>query len=128
MEKPTAAEIPNVLQARRFELVGDDGAVRAVLGRLPDPDPGAPPTYGLSLLDGEGRARTYLALLPTGPSLTFDHGGNLGVEVGVDDPVPDATRSGPYLLVNFSDGSPAVAWRAGDDGLVQMSVVGTVTP
>ncbi|MGH3369596.1 MAG: hypothetical protein ACRDPR_06315 [Nocardioidaceae bacterium] len=124
MEKPTAAEIPDVLRARRFELVDGDGAVRAVLGRLPGPDDW--PVLGLAVLDGEGRARAWLALDPTGPGLVFDNGGNAGLDMGVDDAVADDLRVGPYLYLAGPDGAPVVGWRVDEDGsVVTVTAVGS---
>lgn len=120
MEKPTAAEVPDVLQAKRFELVDGDGAVRAILGRLPGPEDW--PVVGLAVLDGEGRARVWLALQPTGPNLTFDRGGNTGLDMGVDDDTPDTLRVGPYLYLAGPDGAPAAGWRVDDDGSAPATV------
>lgn len=118
MENPTAAEVPDVLRAHRIEVVDGDGRVRAVLGRLPNHDAAAPPVYGASLLDADGEHRAWLVLLPTGPSLSFDLGGNQVLELGVDDATADAVRVGAYLYLNGPDGSRALGWHVDADGSV----------
>ena len=63
--------MPDVIRARRFELVDDDGHTRAVLGRLADGSP------HIVLADTDGRMRCAVWLAPNGtPSLAFfdDHG------------------------------------------------------
>ena len=125
MNDPKPAETPSVIQAHRFELIGRTGAVRAVLGELPNPDDTPEPVVGLGILDGDGRPRTWLALLPTGPSLTFDQDGVNALEMGVDDPTADALRTGPYLYLAAPDGRELAGWRVDEDGSVTAIAEGT---
>lgn len=118
MNDATRPETPVVLQAHRFELLGRQGGVRAVLGELPNPDDTAEPIVGLGILDGGGRPRMWLALLPTGPNLTFDLDGINALEMGVDDPTADALRAGPYLYLSGPDGQEVAGWRVEEDGSV----------
>jgi hypothetical protein len=127
MEEPTTSEIPGVLRARRFELVDDDGSVRAVLGTHPHPDPDAPPVYGLSLLDRDGRQRVWLELSDTGPALAFDRGGNQLIEVGVNDPGTECEPGGAYLHLNGPNGAPAWSWRVDADGETSLQVRGVAS-
>ncbi len=64
--------IPDVVQAKRFELLDDDGEVRAVLGSLGNGSP------HLILSDGHGRMRAAVALSKSGSPrvLLFDEEGN----------------------------------------------------
>lgn len=60
------AEVPDVLRAKRIELVDDDGHTRAVIGRLADGSP------HVVLADTDGRMRCAIWLAPNGkPSLAF---------------------------------------------------------
>lgn len=60
------AEVPEVVRAKRFELVDDDGHTRAVIGRLADGSP------HVVLADTDGRMRCAIWLAPNGtPSLAF---------------------------------------------------------
>ena len=60
------AEVPDVIRAKRFELVDDDGHTRAVIGRLADGSP------HVVLADTDGRMRCAIWLAPNGtPSLAF---------------------------------------------------------
>lgn len=122
MENPTAAEIPSVLRSTRFEVTDEHGIVRAVLGRLPDPDETAPPVFGLSLLDAEGRGRVWLALWPDGPKLEFTQGGNAAIELGVADPVLDVVRPGAFCHLNDGTGTSRLSWRVAPDGSLTLSV------
>lgn len=106
-----------VVRASRFEVVDDEGRVRAVLGRL-DTIPGRPPDIGLTLLDAEGRRRLWVAIEPTGPVVVLDQGGNAAVELGVHDAVEDGSHVGAYIVVADRDGRPAAGWRVADDGTV----------
>ena len=64
--------IPDVVQAKRFELLDDDGEVRAVLGSLGNGSP------HLILSDEHGRMRAAVALSKSGfpRVLLFDEEGN----------------------------------------------------
>ena len=112
---PTTA--PGVVRANRVELVDQDGAVRAVLGQLDSPDPGAP-VFGLALLDEAGRQRVWLSLDGSGPVLVFDLAGNNVITLGVNDPTADALHVGGYLHVADLDGTPVLGWQVEEDGSV----------
>ena len=110
---------PASVQARRFELVGDDGRVLAVLGVL-DGRPGRS-RAGLALLDENGRARVWIALGAEGPALVFDQGGNDVVHLGVSDPGSDALHVGAHFHLSDLDGRPVVGWRVEADGSLTVS-------
>ncbi|MBT6681258.1 MAG: hypothetical protein HOB07_04310 [Chloroflexi bacterium] len=64
-------DVPDVIRAKRFEMVDDDGHTRAVIGRLGDGSP------HVVLADTDGRMRCAIWLAPNGtPSVAFfdDHG------------------------------------------------------
>ena len=96
---------------RRLELVDARGRTRIVLGDL---GPGA--GTGIALLDDDGRRRLIASLDEGGPVLVFDQGGNIRLEVGVHDAVPDAVHVGPYAMLNDGDGRPALAVFVGANG------------
>ncbi len=110
---------PASVQARRFELVDDDGRVLAVLGLL-DGRPGRAPA-GLALFDEHGRARVWMALGDDGPALVFDQGGNDVVHLGVSDPGPDALHVGAHLHLSDRHGRPVLGWRVEADGSLTAS-------
>lgn len=112
-----SATAPGVVRATRVELVDQDGAVRAVLGQLDSPDPGAP-VFGLALLDEAGRQRVWLSLDGSGPALVFDLAGNNVITLGVNDPTADALHVGGYLHVADLDGTPVLGWQVEEDGSV----------
>jgi len=119
MADPTAAPA-DVVQAHRFELVDRDGRVRAVIGELPNYDDAGPAIIGVSLLDAEGRRRTFLSLDDTGPSLVFDLDGNNVLELGVNDPTADALTVGAYAFATDALGEPRVGIRVFEDGEVEL--------
>jgi hypothetical protein len=110
-------EVVDLVRAHRFEVVDAGGAVRAVLGSLDTPDP-ASPVFGLSLLDGDGRARVWLSIDALGPALVFDLAGNNLITLGVNDPAADALRVGGYFHMADFDGKTVFGWQLGDDGTV----------
>lgn len=107
---------PEVVRARRFELVDDDGRTIAVLGDIGgSPDA---PFVGLVLLDERGDKRLWVGLDHTGPSLMCATEGNAVLAVGVNDPEPDALLPGPYLQLMHTDGSRrALLWCAPDGSI-----------
>jgi hypothetical protein len=111
-EHPGGAD---VVQARRIEVLDDDGRVRVVVGRLEAPDP-AIEVFGVALLDHNGRPRVWLALDATGPSQVFDLNGNNLIAVGVNDPTADALHVGAFLHVNDLDGLPVYGWEVDETG------------
>ncbi len=59
-------DVPDVVRAKRFEMVDDDGHTRAVIGRLRDGSP------HVVLADTDGRMRCAIWLAPNGtPSVAF---------------------------------------------------------
>jgi CheY-specific phosphatase CheX len=59
-------DVPEVVRAKRFELVDDDGHTRAVIGRVADDSP------HVVLADTDGRMRCAIWLAPNGtPSVAF---------------------------------------------------------
>jgi hypothetical protein len=113
-------EPTEVVRARRFELVGDDGRTIAVLGDLGGtPDA---PFFGLALLDERGGKRLWIGLDHTGPSLMCATEGNAVLALGVNDPEPDCMLPGPYIQLMHLDGSRrALVWCA-PDGAVGVEV------
>jgi hypothetical protein len=116
MTDPTSAE--TIYRGSRFEVVDDDGTVRAVLGRLDEPTADGGPAFGVALFNAKGEVRVALSLRDTGPNLLFDTHGNNVIELGVDDEVPDALRVGPFLMLSDGDGAPVVGWQVHQDGTV----------
>lgn|GEM_PF-6356826 len=84
---------PEVLRARRIELVDDKGFVRMVLaGEDHNGDAAQAPT--IELLDDEG-VRAWLSIGDGGPELAFTAGGNVVLDLGhLDD---SANGPGPYI-------------------------------
>ncbi|MDP9071875.1 MAG: hypothetical protein M3N68_11505 [Actinomycetota bacterium] len=111
---------PEVVRARRFELVDAEGAVRAIVGDLG----GGGGVFGVALVGRQGEARVWIELGEQGPALVFDQGGNDVVAVGVHDAVADALHVGAYLQLSHADGRPALGWRVEDDGSVTMRAGG----
>ena len=117
MSEPQGPESDaDLLRARRVEVVDGDGNVRVVLGAVEAPD--GSPSFGLALLDADGRPRAWLALPPSGPELAFNLGGNVVVHVGVTDAGPEAVDVGPYIQLSDRDGRPVVGWQIDEEGTV----------
>jgi hypothetical protein len=107
---------PTVVRTQRLELVDDEGRVRIVVGNLA---PAEEDRYspGVSLRSAEGDERITLALGDDGPALRFTLAGDDALLVGVDDPSPDTTTTGPYLELLGRSGRVALGWRVSDDGV-----------
>lgn len=105
----TSAE--NVYRGSRFEVVDEDGRVRAVLGQLGEPTSDSASAFGVALFSREGSVRLALSLRDTGPHLFFGANGNTVMELGVNDDVPDTFRIRPFLMLNDLDGAPVVGWQ-----------------
>lgn len=104
-----------MIQARRFELLDDDGNARIVLRNLArHPDDGYWP--GLVIRSPEGRDRVWLMLHSTGVDLEFDLGGNTVAVLGVLDPGEQTPYPGVHFVMCDPDGTPVVEWRVYDDG------------
>lgn len=95
-----------VVRARRFELVDEDGDVRAVLGKLGQHQ--GQGIYGLSLRV-DGRERAWVVHGPLGPQLGFDQDGDVVAVMGVEEG-GDALRPGPYLSLTTRDGSAVLSF------------------
>ena len=113
-----------IVRAERFELVGQEGRILAVLGALDTPDPTGHPPVGLALFDAGGRQRVWLTLDDSGPALIFDLGGNNAITFGVNDPAADALHVGAYLHVADVDGTPVLGWQVEEDGSVLARIGG----
>lgn len=110
MDEPRPTDIPALIQAQRFELVDDEGRVRAVLGDVGGPGGYAP---GLVLRDAEGNDRSCCALFPDGPLLSFDVGGNDVLTVGVVEELGQTKASpdfDPTALLSLCDGDGQLRW------------------
>src|SRR5688572_30612052 len=104
--------IPQVLSARRFELVDGVGRVRAVLGNLAGS--GAEWNPGIALLDEDGHERVSLLLTDAGPILSFAEGGNVVFEQGVFD--REHPGAGPFLVLCDRAGQPSWGVRLDPEG------------
>jgi hypothetical protein len=113
------AAVPEVVRARRVEIVDDEGNVRVVLGQLDGPEVGQP-TLGLSVLDADGQPRISALLTSEGPTLLLEMDGNGVLQLGVDDPTPEAMRTGSFIQLSAPDGRPALGWQVEEDGSVTM--------
>jgi hypothetical protein len=114
---PTSREPPVAsVRAQRVEIVDADGRVRVVLGALEAP--GGSPSFGMTLLAADGRARAWLALPPAGPELVLTLAGNVVVHVGVSDPGLETVDEGAYLHLSGPDGAPVIGWQVTGDGTV----------
>lgn len=118
------APVVDVVRARRYELVDDDGRLRAVIGRLDRATEQAYPTYGLALVGDDGATyRAEFAMDPSGVSLSIELDGNELVALGVSDPGADANRVGAHLRLSDLDGTGVLHWEVLEDGRV-VSVLG----
>ncbi|MGE3446684.1 MAG: hypothetical protein AB7H92_03775 [Microbacteriaceae bacterium] len=108
--------VPDVVRARRFELVDVDGTVRAQLGRFSltggdDPDDDV---VGIELFGASGSAVSLLAHR-SGAQLSFEVGGNQVLILEAFDR-SGARDGGSTITVCDRDGVPAVRWRVDLDG------------
>jgi hypothetical protein len=67
---PKAEAVPDVLRARRVEVVDETGVRRVLLGPV---DTGESPGYGLELSDGKGRGATTLGCRADGSQVLWMH-------------------------------------------------------
>ena len=103
------------MRAEGFEVIDDEGRVRARVGRLHTDHMGS--VYGLGVYDTQGRVRAWLGTGPGGPHLAFDHEGDLGVLLGVSDAMDPEDDTGPVFVMTGDDGTPVRFWpEAEDDG------------
>lgn len=101
-----------VVQAHRFEVVDHEGRIVAVLGPLGSPD--HPPLLGLELRDRSGSPRLWLSVEEGwGPQLSFAHGGNSVLLIGVVDEGVEVVEPGPRVQLCGRDGAVAEEWRVG---------------
>jgi hypothetical protein len=76
-----AMDTPDVVRARRFELVDAKGDVRAVLGVVADESEAS--LASLTLIDSAGYPRVVLATVDETASLSFWDRGNTAASLGV---------------------------------------------
>jgi hypothetical protein len=121
-DRPEASTPPiaPVVRASRFELVDDDGKVRAVVGKMSGLDGRGFPMYGLSLRDHRDRERVWLAVDGNGPILGFDQAGNGVLQIGVNDDDSDVSLTGPYLSFCDPAGNEVVRWGVAPDGTLEI--------
>lgn len=115
MSNARPEEIADVVRARRIELIGVDGQVRAVIKEESDAQDDSCPSVTVGLLDRDGRERLGLALTGAGATISFARAGNDRLVLGVDDP-PEASVPGAYLVLCDARGVPVLGWRVDDDG------------
>jgi hypothetical protein len=107
--------VPEVLSARRFEVVDTEGRVRAVVGNLSGSSSEWYP--GVALLDEDGHERVSLMLGASGPLLTFAEAGNVALELGVfDEADPESVAPGPCVVVCDRSGTARWSVRLDADG------------
>ncbi len=116
MGKRKAPKHDEVLRARRFELVDDDGEVRAVLGQQGT-------AYGLTLygedpVQGQRslHRRADFAVGHAGPWMEMSLGGNTSLSMGVHDPIAENFYPGPYWVLCDQEGATALEARTDLDG------------
>jgi hypothetical protein len=113
-------EPAEVVRARRFELVDDDGRTIAVLGDIGGSSNA--PFVGLALLDKAGAKRMWIGLDHTGPSLMCATEGNAVLAIGVNDPETDCLLPGPYIQLMHTDGSRRTLLWCAPDGSVGLEL------
>jgi hypothetical protein len=111
---------PDIVRARRLELVDSEGRVWAVLGEL---DPGRSrggdaSLYGLELQGAGAAARISISVGQDGPSILLEIAGNTAIHLGANGPASDAVDARSFAYLCDWDGTPAVGWRVADDGSV----------
>lgn len=112
---------PEASPLRRLEITDGRGVVRAVLGLLDDDATGAAPSvYGLSLRDADGVERVALSVDAHGPTLVFVRGGNIAVQLGVDEPELPGDYGGAFLTLADARGAPLLLVSAEEDGSLQI--------
>lgn len=110
-----ASALPDVVRARRFEVLDDCGEVRAVLGDLAwETDADYWP--GLVLRDPYGRDRVWLMVHDMGPELEFNMDGNTALILGIHDLDSDAAAPGSHLKLCDPSGAVVAEWRVDTDG------------
>lgn len=102
---------PEILQAKRFELLDDDGQTRAVMGRLGEHE--GEGFYGLGLFDTTG-TRVEFVTGPCGPLLTVMAGGTEVLLFGIDEG-EDAVLPGAKLVLCDPQGVPYLTLRVPSD-------------
>lgn len=113
----TSHHAPNddgAIRARRFEVVDDEGNIRAVFGMLPAIAP-VGESVGFEITHPSGPVGASCAVGEAEGWLALTLGGNTVAHLGV---VSDVDASGPQvvLVVCAADGAPVAGWRVDDDG------------
>ena len=116
---PPPGDVEAVVRTRRVEIFDDCGLLRMVVGELAA-GAGEKPDFGVVILDPQGHRRAWLTLGKLGPGLTFDQGGNAGVELGVNDATQEAMHTGAYLVLSDHSGGLSIGWWVEDDGTTTM--------
>lgn len=118
MTGPMHDDTAESVRARRFEVVDDDGQVRAVFGLLPSLPP-VSSVAGVEVRDASGRLTATVAVGDAESWVLLALGGNALVHVGVNDYRSDAVDARAFLFVCDDDGTPVAGWRVMDDGSVE---------
>ncbi|HVE45123.1 MAG TPA: hypothetical protein VNA57_00045 [Acidimicrobiales bacterium] len=117
MDETRREGTPAVMAAGRFEVVDEQGRVRAVMGDLSGSAPGWYP--GVALLDEHGVQRVWVLLTEIGPTLSFSEQGNVVLELGVSDRGdPHIQTPGPFVVLCERHGQAMWAVRVGPGGEV----------
>ncbi len=131
MTMENGEHIPDVVRAKRFELVDDDGNPRAALGFVSHDESEEMPF--MALLDKEGSAKMILWLAEDGTSniklmgkedsaisLRLDKDGNSGLSFQREGNVPNLlmnlNENGPDLTLYGKDSSDILSVSIGDNG------------
>lgn len=117
MDETRREGIPAVMAAGRFEVVDEQGRVRAVMGDLSGSAQGWYP--GVALLDEQGMHRVWVVLTEIGPTLSFSEAGNVVLELGVADRGnPETQTPGAFVVLCERHGQAMWAVRVRPDGEV----------
>lgn len=108
---------------QRIELADELGVVRLVLGQLDDGEVGGPVSYGLSLRGADGAERLLMSVDDQGPTLVFVRGGNIAIQLGIDDPLLPGDHSGAFITMADDQGSPVLQASVANDGSLQIRSV-----
>lgn len=102
-----------VVQARRLEIVDDEGRVRAVLGMTETS--GSEPVE-CSFRDPSGQEIVLIRLDDDGASLSLSFRGDVVVHLGVHGPGSDAHGVRSFLHLAGDGGIAGVGWRVSPTG------------
>lgn len=111
------------LPSRNFEIADANGVVRVVLGLIGSGSDEMPEIYGLSLRGADGAERVALSIDEQGPTLVFVRGGNIAIQLGVDDPFLPGDHTGAFITLANDQGTPLLQVSVADDGSLQIRSV-----